>query len=154
LSHFPLLQKECYFDKLSSTLNRLPEFLEFHFPINFFVVQNYFLQLCYSVQKNINSLRTDNDFKMLIKFILVEHRLLNAREIFSFFFLLCIFYVNLCGIVKRFALLSIVGWCLVVVLFGHDVRDVVPWMSVESLLQALLIHVMTDETDAAAQHEQ
>lgn len=43
---------------------------------------------------------------------------------------------------------------LVVVLLWHDVGDVVPWVSVESLLQALLVHVMSDESNAAAQHEQ
>lgn len=43
---------------------------------------------------------------------------------------------------------------LVVVLLWHDVTDVVPWVSVESLLQALLVHVMSDESNAAAQHEQ
>lgn len=37
---------------------------------------------------------------------------------------------------------------------GHDVGDVVPWVTVESLLQSLLVHVVADEADAATEHEQ
>lgn len=43
---------------------------------------------------------------------------------------------------------------LIVVLFGTNVADVVPWVSVEALLQALLIHVVTDESNAATEHEE
>lgn len=41
-----------------------------------------------------------------------------------------------------------------VVLLWQNVRDVIPWVSVEALLQALLIHVMSNKTNAASQHEQ
>merc|ERR1719352_102001 len=35
-----------------------------------------------------------------------------------------------------------------------DVRDVVPWMPVQRLLQAPLIQIMPDEAHAACQHEE
>lgn len=41
-----------------------------------------------------------------------------------------------------------------VVLLGNDIGDVVPWMAVESLLESLLVHVMTNESYAATQHKQ
>lgn len=41
-----------------------------------------------------------------------------------------------------------------VVLLGNDIGDVVPWMAVESLLESLLVHVMTNESYAASQHKQ
>lgn len=45
------------------------------------------------------------------------------------------------------------GFALVVLL-GKNVRDIVPRMTVQALLQALLIHVVSDETDATTQHKQ
>lgn len=41
-----------------------------------------------------------------------------------------------------------------VVLFGQNVRDVIPWVSVETLLQALLIHVVSNEANATAENEE
>lgn len=41
-----------------------------------------------------------------------------------------------------------------VVLLGNDIGDVVPRMAVESLLESLLVHVMTNESYAASQHKQ
>lgn len=39
-------------------------------------------------------------------------------------------------------------------LFGQHVRDVVPRVTVQALLQTLLVHVVADEADAAPQHKQ
>lgn len=39
-------------------------------------------------------------------------------------------------------------------LFWQNVWDVIPWVTVQSLLQTLLVHVMTNKTDATAEHEQ
>jgi len=38
--------------------------------------------------------------------------------------------------------------------FGHDVSDIVPWVSVQALLQTLLVQEVTNEAHAASQHEQ
>ena len=38
--------------------------------------------------------------------------------------------------------------------FRHHVRNVVPWMSVQSLLEPLLVKVVTNEAHAAAEHKQ
>lgn len=43
---------------------------------------------------------------------------------------------------------------LLVVLLGYDIGDVVPWMTVESLLESLLIHVVSNKSYAAAKHKQ
>lgn len=39
-------------------------------------------------------------------------------------------------------------------LLGQHVRDVVPRVTVQTLLQTLLVHVVADEADATTQHEQ
>lgn len=39
-------------------------------------------------------------------------------------------------------------------LLGQHVRDVVPRVTVQALLQTLLVHVVADEADAAPQHKQ
>jgi hypothetical protein len=44
--------------------------------------------------------------------------------------------------------------CLVVVLLGKYIRDVIPWMSVQALFQSLLVHVMPNETYRTPQNEQ
>lgn len=43
--------------------------------------------------------------------------------------------------------------CLIELL-GKYIRNIVPWMSVETLLETFLIHVMANESDTAAQHKQ
>lgn len=43
---------------------------------------------------------------------------------------------------------------LLVVLLGYDIGDVVPWMTVESLLESLLIHVVSNKAYAAPKHKQ
>lgn len=42
---------------------------------------------------------------------------------------------------------------LLVVLLGYNIGDVVPWMTVESLLEPLLIHIMSNKSYAAAKHK-
>lgn len=46
------------------------------------------------------------------------------------------------------------GMGCLVKLLRQNVRNVVPRMTVQALLETLLIHVMTNKTDTSAKHEQ
>lgn len=39
-------------------------------------------------------------------------------------------------------------------LLWQNVRNVVPWMTVQALLETLLVHVVTNEADTSSKHEQ
>lgn len=39
-------------------------------------------------------------------------------------------------------------------MFRKNVGNIIPWMPVQSLFQPLLVHVVTDETNRPAEHEQ
>lgn len=40
-----------------------------------------------------------------------------------------------------------------VVLFWHDIRNIIPWVPVQALLQSFLIHVVTNETNTTAKNK-